>query len=132
MKWQIRQHLFETNSSNVHSLTMCMASDYEKWVNGEVLMKDGQFLEKDKAILENVEEIRKYEDGVTEEQIQDYINGKCELTDIVDLYNLYDYWKTVDEDNRSIEDCYYDTFEDIFTTPSGEKIVAFGYYGRDC
>jgi hypothetical protein len=35
---QIRQGVFETNSSSTHSLTMCLASEYEKWENGEVLL----------------------------------------------------------------------------------------------
>ena len=31
MKKQIRRGVFETNSSSVHSLTMCMESDYDRW-----------------------------------------------------------------------------------------------------
>ena len=26
----------------------------------------------------------------------------------------------------------YEEFEEKFTTPSGDKVVAFGYYGYDC
>lgn len=37
MKRQIRQGVFETNSSSVHSLTMCSAEDYEKWKKGELV-----------------------------------------------------------------------------------------------
>lgn len=33
---QVRRGVFETNSSSVHSITMCMKSDYDKWVNGEL------------------------------------------------------------------------------------------------
>ena len=36
MKRQIRRGVFETNSSSVHSITMCMKSDYDRWVNGEL------------------------------------------------------------------------------------------------
>ena len=25
----------------------------------------------------------------------------------------------------------YDTYTNVFTTPSGEKVVSFGYYGND-
>ena len=28
-----RGYVFETNSSSVHAICMCMAADYEKWVN---------------------------------------------------------------------------------------------------
>ena len=37
MKRQIRRGVFETNSSSVHSITMCMKSDYDKWVSGELV-----------------------------------------------------------------------------------------------
>lgn len=37
MKRQIRRGVFETNSSSVHSLTMCTSSDYDKWKNGELV-----------------------------------------------------------------------------------------------
>ena len=39
---QIRRNVFETNSSSVHSMTICMKSDFDKWVSGEVyLNKNG-------------------------------------------------------------------------------------------
>ena len=37
MKRQIRRGVFETNSSSVHSLTMCSGEEYKKWENGEIL-----------------------------------------------------------------------------------------------
>lgn len=36
MKMTVRQGVFETNSSSVHSLTMMMKDDYEKFENGEL------------------------------------------------------------------------------------------------
>lgn len=33
MKIQIRRNVFETNSSSVHSITMCSKDDFEKWEN---------------------------------------------------------------------------------------------------
>ena len=37
MKIQIRRNVFETNSSSVHSMTMCSDDEYKKWENGELL-----------------------------------------------------------------------------------------------
>ena len=37
----------------------------------------------------------------------------------IDSYDTYD------------EDCYFEHYEKTFTTPSGDKMVAFGYYGHD-
>ena len=31
MKVSVRQGVFETNSSSVHTLTMCSDSEYKKW-----------------------------------------------------------------------------------------------------
>ena len=35
MKRQIRRGVFETNSSSVHSITMCSSDEYDKWTKGE-------------------------------------------------------------------------------------------------
>lgn len=37
MKRQIRRGVFETNSSSVHSITMCSDSEFDRWENGELL-----------------------------------------------------------------------------------------------
>ena len=46
-----------------------------------------------------------------------------------DDYNADRYY-TYDQffDNYNFE---YETFLDNYTTPSGDKVVAFGYYGHD-
>lgn len=46
MKRQIRYGVFETNSSSVHSLTMCSEEEFEAWKRGEVLLKrwSGEFI----------------------------------------------------------------------------------------
>ena len=38
---QIRQGVFETNSSSTHSITMCMKSEFDMWERGEVYLNDG-------------------------------------------------------------------------------------------
>ena len=37
MKRQVRQGVFETNSSSTHSLTICTENEYDKWKKGELL-----------------------------------------------------------------------------------------------
>lgn len=34
----VRQGVFETNSSSVHSLTVCDKADYDRWVAGEMVL----------------------------------------------------------------------------------------------
>jgi len=40
-----------------------------------------------------------------------------------------------DEDMKTYDeywdDCEFETYEDSYTTKSGEKVIAFGYYGMD-
>lgn len=49
MKRQIRRGVFETNSSSVHSLTMCTQSDYDRWKDGELIYDywDGKLISND-------------------------------------------------------------------------------------
>ena len=101
MKRQIRRGVFETNSSSVHSLTMCMESDFNKWVAGELVWSrwgDELAPITDKIKMSIEEDEREY---LTYEQFNDY--------DYID----------------------YETFEDSYTTPNGETVKSFGYYGHD-
>lgn len=101
MKRQIRRGVFETNSSSVHSLTMCMESDFNKWVAGELVWSRWG----DK-LVPITDEIKKS----MEEDEREYLT--------YEQFNDYDY---ID----------YETFEDSYTTPNGETVKSFGYYGHD-
>lgn len=101
MKRQVRCGVFETNSSSVHSLCMCMESDYEKWKNGEMI-----FDRWNEELIPITDEIREEIEGsfkkyFTYEQFFDY-----EYND-------------------------YETFETGITTPNGEEVISFGCYGHD-
>ena len=104
MKRQIRQGVFETNSSSVHSMTMCMSSDFENWKSDKLWFcedKSPQFISKEEAIK------------INKESGNDWIK-----------YQSYEDWEN-DIDYR------FEQFEDSFETPNGEKVVAFGYHGHD-
>ena len=110
-KIQVRKGLFETNSSSVHTLVMCDESDYDKWKNGEFVFDN-------------------------------YFGKLIPVTD-----NEYVKWSkmsNIEKENRYCEDDYltfdeffehyeslYETFEESYTTPNGETVIAFGYYGND-
>ena len=98
---QIRRNVFETNSSSTHSITMCMKSEFDKWVEGELAW--------DKWSDELV--------PITPEVKED-------------MSKKYSHYLTYDQFN-DWEYLEYDTFENSFTTPGGEQIVSFGYYGYD-
>ena len=124
MKRQIRRGVFETNRSSVHSLTMCSGEEYEKWENGEVLF----WSDKDKF-------------GTREDIIEEMKNMRYSWNNDLCYPNVN--WKDEDEvddifSDEGIKTCeeffdneYFETFEQRYTTPNGDKVVAFGYYGHD-
>lgn len=103
---QVRQSVFETNSSSVHSLTMCSGQQMQDWKDGKLFYKEyGR---------------------------EDWIPATLELLamdpeDRVDdgIYTYDEFWDKVDDSWE------YEGFEDSYTTPNGEKVFAFGYYGEN-
>ncbi len=98
---QIRRNVFETNSSSTHSLTMCMKSDFDKWVAGELVWD--RYGDKLVPITPTVEK---------------------------DMTGRYPQYLTYDQFN-DWEYISHETFEYDYTTPNGENIVGFGYFGYD-
>ena len=126
MKKIIRRGTFETNSSSTHSLTMCMKSDYEKWCEGELFLTVGtwgfeprikkQFVTKEEAI-----DLLKNNYKFLPEDMD--WNDEYAITEL-----LFDAgFRTGD----SYESEYLEWFEEEFTTPNGETVVAFGQFGYD-
>ena len=118
MKRQIRRGVFETNSSSVHSLTLCTADEYEKWENGELWFDSwhrkfvNPFNPKDRY-KETIESNPNY--------TEDDIIYECLRED--GIYQSSDEY---------FENEYYETYKEDYITPGGERVVAFGYYGHDC
>lgn len=129
MKRQIRKGVFETNSSSTHSLTMCLKSDYDRWISGEVMLYTGwgYGYPKDNCPKEN--------HFYTKEQVIEFEkSGYNPPSDNMDWNSkeTEDYlrereWRTY----GNYDNDYLEWFEDTFTTPSGETVVAFGQYGYD-
>ena len=130
MKRQIRRGTFETNSSSVHSLTMCMKSDYDRWKNDNLFLFKGSdygyleespkynhFYTKDEAI--EFEKTSKYSSI-------DECKNDDEIMETLHENEWYDYDYFWDEYYE-----YYETFVDTMTTTNGEEVVSFGYYGHD-
>jgi hypothetical protein len=107
MKFAVRQGLFETNSSNTHSLTIATEDEYNKWVDGKVLYDkyNGKFL--------TMEEAKKKLDA----------EGYCD--EIKEFAVTFKEYEEPDYDN------YLESFKQRYTSPSGDKLVIFGEYGRD-
>ena len=130
MKRQIRRGVYETNSSSVHSLTMCMKSDYDRWKHDDLFLFKGSdygylgespkynhFYTKDEAIA--FEKTSKYSSI-------DECKNDDEIMEILHENEWYDYDYFWDEYCE-----YYETFESSMTTTNGEEVISFGYYGHD-
>lgn len=130
MKRQIRKNVFETNSSSTHTLTMCLKSDYDKWENGEVLLYGGwgySYPKEHKPVTNHFypkEEVIAFEKACGNLSECDTVDWEDEkFIEYLKDCEWYTY-ESYDVDN-------FEYFEDTYTTPSGETVVAFGQYGYD-
>ena len=99
MKRQIRNHVFETNSSMTHALTICTEEEYRKWKDGELLY--------------------------------DYWNEELVKPEDKDSEDDEDYPRYLNEDNYYERTEYFEHFKHSFSSPNGDEMIAFGYYGHD-
>lgn len=147
----IRKGVFETNSSSTHSICICTDDEFTKWKNGQMYY----IYDKDKLITPEEYDILVRRWLIDEKSKCDWdartqeFNGKIySLKDDEELYSpenlnlftteeveefkqgldYYDKGLTYDE---YYDDINYETYEETYTTPSGDKIVAFGYYGNN-
>lgn len=108
---QVRENVFETNSSSTHSLVMAVESDFRKWEKGEVYYcqwwgssKGAQFSE---GKFYPKAEVDAYYESIGEER---------------DTYDMCTYDEFCDSDYLEV-----DTYS--YTTPGGETIKAVAKYG---
>ena len=148
MYYQIRRGTFETNSSSVHSLTLCSGSEYERWAVGELFYEPlGKgFIEPEKIL--NSEEFKEMEvskhikDNLSLFKEMAYAYGELSYDD--------DYWRIINKRSKKLNNTIKDEIRDMevysidsffakndYETFAEEKnidgvnVVAFGYFGHD-
>ena len=148
MYYQIRRGTFETNSSSVHSLTLCSESDYERWSYGELFYEPlGKgFIEPEKIL--NSEEFKEME---VSKHIKDNISLFKEMAYAYEELSYDDdYWRIIDERSEELNNTIKDEIRnmEVYSIDSffarndyetfaeeknidGVNVVAFGYFGRD-
>lgn len=117
MKRVVRRGVFETNSSSVHSLTMCSDEEWKAWERGERLWYEDKLI----TIDEFKDDIRRWKHGDIDHMTEDEWKKLCDDCGAYTFESIDNY----------IERCYYEWFDQTYTTPKGEIIHAFGYYGHD-
>lgn len=147
-KIQIRQGLFETNSSSEHTITIVDAEDFESWKKDKVWYNTDEehFLQIDKAIDANIEILEHDFLGGKKKLPESFKDKYRELKNFEEAYNEtkdnfdfdFDYedikwdWESFYISREAWRKSSNDDFEDFYqpyTTKNGDKIVAFGYYG---
>ena len=120
--FKIRQGVFETNSSSTHSLILCSKEEYEKLEQEELFIDvwDNSLITLEEAKNRYVADAEKYNLDCPDIY-------KTSEEEAIDLLNEYDVARTLDNYCSN----YFERFEKEYTTPNGESIVAFGYYGFD-
>ena len=121
---KIRKNVFETNSSSVHTITICSLKEFNEWENGNLYYRkyNGSFCTKEEIInkLESQAWFTKYyEKGwlntLSNEDFDEFVKEEEYLT----------YEKFCDR-----ETCY-EYYEERYTTEHGDEIVVFGEYGEN-
>lgn len=131
---QVRHNIFETNSSSTHSLTICTKDEYNNWLNGNVLFDRDM-----NKFVENVtissQQYKEAENYYNRNKLSYYKDWK-DLSDkekedytVKYLKDTGEYDDTLYTHEEWVDSVEYETFRQDFTTPSGDKMVAFGYYG---
>lgn len=135
--YQIRQGVFETNSSSTHSLCICTKEEFEDFKNGKLLWNRHSNELKNYNIPSNYTNRAKkyYEenktrfmlewDKLTPDDQKNYIMNEFDKSYAGD--NIFDDnypFESLEEGWNGLEGYWHN-----FTTPSGDKMVAFGLYG---
>lgn len=149
MIFQVRQGVFETNSSSTHTLTICSKEDYEDWKHGDKFWLDNDWgkLQTNKSFV-TPEELAELTEKYNEKE-QKRIDAGDEYAKVLDIDKVlnecrdYDSWEDSYWDTErsaleayTMDDWYqrngdFETYSRSFTSPSGDEMVAFGAFGYD-
>lgn len=137
---KVRVNIFETNSSSTHSLCICTVDEFENWKMGKSFFdaEQNKFI----GIGEIKSKINKRLSNtyITEQsksklrtilKMLDLENCDNITTDIANVLSivLTDYIDNVYTYDKYFSDTEFESFEEEYITPKGEKIIAFGLYG---
>ena len=137
---QIREGVFETNSSSTHTITICSEKTFDEWTKEDsdiVYVGDSydfSFNGRDFATKEEVLELAK------EDNAKRIAEGKEPLYDVEHFFDPDANSSSWSSESQAAEcgvytfeewreDEYLEIYLEDYTTENGDKIVAFGKYG---
>lgn len=118
---QVRNGVFETNSSSTHSIAICTKNEFDAWRGGEIYINEGWWSSSNSQY--------KNKRFLTENEARALIMSSS-------FYRPMEYDESLDRYFREFEIYSYEDWgseyeSDVthYTTPGGEEIVAVCYYG---
>lgn len=123
---QIRFGAFETNSSSTNSISICMLDDYQRWRNGELYLLMSGAVNYTSNSVRDVTQEKDTRLFITQDELLGMASKKLNkpkeeisAQDAIFEVRAYPF--------NDFEDVFGgEFFEREFTTPSGEKVIAFG------
>lgn len=133
---QVRKGVFETNSSSTHSLTICTEEEFNRWTSGELMFDtyNDKLVEVNTKISEEEKECAKnyYEknksafwkswEQLSEEEVEAWYTKYMTDLNKVDMYRYQ-------TRSQFLYNSDLETFTQFYTSPKGDKFVAFGKFG---
>ncbi|MDF2884882.1 MAG: hypothetical protein K0R54_5452 [Clostridiaceae bacterium] len=123
---QIRRGVFETNSSSTHSITMCLKSDYDRWVKGEILLFKGSGWSFEEGYKPQKNNFYTRAEAIEFMKHDKYCSNDTNWDDNDAVDEILRENEFVDSDYENDE---LEWYEETYITPSGEEVIAFGEYG---
>lgn len=125
MKIQVRNSVF------IHSLTMCLRSEYDSWKNGEVMLYTGGGWDYPKYYSPKKSHFYTKEEAIAFVKSSDYPPSKdFNWNDDNAIMKMLRSKQWCDSDYYWNNYCSeYETFKDTIVTPSGDEVITFGHYG---
>ena len=137
--YQIRQGVFETNSSSTHSLCICTKKEYEDFKDGKLSFNHYRDRLEDCNIPSNYMNRAKeyYEKNKTRFMLDwDNLSPEDQKN-----YMINEFDGSYKGDGIFKDNCTFERFKNgfdglesyarFFTSPSGDEMVAFGVYGYE-
>lgn len=156
MIFQVRPSVFETNSSSTHTLNICTSDEFRKFRHGEAYIVDTYSNDFQKLLPEHQSQI--YTEEEVQDALDEYApiyeekHKDNRWYHPIDTNMLHDaYFDKMNEDaydvNKKRRDARFDLgimsyddfesrydleyYEQEFTSPSGDEMIAFGLFGYD-
>ena len=111
----IRQGVFETNSSSTHSICILSQEDFDNWKNNQFY-----FNESSKKLL-TYDEVKEF---LQSRNLQINFDDAEEIDEAAQDHEIYTYEQYFENNKYELV-----TFNEKFVTKGGESVIAFGQYG---